>query len=279
MANAVATFDFTYFCDNLDEYFPIVRDWCKDVSKKWCFQYEEGSETNRKHFQGRLSLKVKKREIEFIKSIPQNLKGMHISITSKENVKNNFYVLKEDTRVSGPWSSEDKEVYIPRDVRKIKDFYSWQNTVLDLCKKEEDRIVNIIYDPHGNNGKSTLIRYCMVHQIGRKLPLCNDYKDLMRMVMDMPDSNNYFIDMPRAIGKERLYQFYGAIEEIKSGYAFDDRYSFKEKIFDPPNVFIFTNQLPDQGLLSKDRWVIWTIVDNELKKYHSSPEELLGASL
>jgi hypothetical protein len=58
-----------------------------------------------------------------------------------------------------------------------------------------------------------------------------------------------------------MFQFYSAVETIKDGYAYDDRYSFKEKVFDCPNIWIFCNVLPDLNLLSMDRWKIWDIDD------------------
>ena len=77
--------------------------------------------------------------------------------------------------------------------------------------------------------------------------------------MDMPTSSLYLIDMPRSMSKSGLLGLYSAIEEVKNGYAFDDRYKFTEKIFDCPNIWIFTNTLPDRNLLSYDRWKLWEI--------------------
>jgi hypothetical protein len=70
--------------------------------------------------------------------------------------------------------------------------------------------------------------------------------------------------MPRAIKKDRLYGFYSAIETIKDGYAYDDRYKFKEKVFDCPNIWIFSNILPNSKLLSSDRWRIWEVDNNKV---------------
>jgi len=87
---------------------------------------------------------------------------------------------------------------------------------------------------------------------------------MMRMVCDMPTARMYLVDMPRSLNKDRLYQFYSGIETIKDGYAYDDRYKFKEKFFDCPNIWIFSNILPDMDMLSKDRWKLWSI-DKEYK--------------
>ena len=74
----------------------------------------------------------------------------------------------------------------------------------------------------------------------------------------------YLIDMPRAMNKERLYGLFSAVESIKDGFAYDDRYHYKEKLFDCPNIWMFTNVEPDMGMLSRDRWRFYEVKDNEL---------------
>ena len=106
--NAVCSWDFTISKDKCDLE-NLLRD-CRRDCKKWVFQEEEGKGGYR-HFQGGVSLKVKNRKG------PNWGYGEHWSITSEENADNDFYVTKEDTRISGPWS--DKDMYIPKQVRNI----------------------------------------------------------------------------------------------------------------------------------------------------------------
>lgn len=227
----------------------------KQHCKKWCFQEEEGASGYR-HWQGRMSMKVKSRTTTVAKLIPG-----HISLTSNENRDNNFYVVKLDTQVDGPWTSEDIILYIPRQIREIRGLFDWQQQIVDDAKVWNTRTINIIYCPEGNIGKSILKTYIGCHQIGRALPYSNDYKDIMRMVMDTPKKPLYVIDLPRAIAKDKLYQFFSGVETLKDGYAFDDRYHFKEEYFDCPNIWIFMNTMPDLELLSRDRWAIWSVKD------------------
>ncbi len=72
--------------------------------------------------------------------------------------------------------------------------------------------------------------------------------------------------MPRAIDKEKLNSLYSAIETIKDGYAYDDRYSFKEKVFDCPCIWVFTNVIPESHFFTDDRWKFYTVIGNELIK-------------
>lgn len=185
-----------------------------------------------------------------------------------------FYCEKDETRVDGPWKDSDEEVYIPRQVREIDTLRPWQKTVIDSLENWDTRTVNMVYCPFGNIGKSVLVGWCRAYKLARALPPINDHKDIMRMVCDLPTSRAYLIDMPRSLNKDRLYGFYSGIETIKDGYAYDDRYSFKEKVFDCPNIWIFSNTLPDRTLLSGDRWKIWEVVNMELTEYEDPVDEL-----
>lgn len=267
----VAVYDFTGSSEKIE--FTVLRDALIKHCKKWTFQKEEGSKTGFLHYQGRVSLKVKNRlsgVINLFKEIP-----MRWSITSTENRDNCFYVLKDDTRVEGPWSDSDEVIYIPRQIRDIDNLYPWQEKIIKISKKWDTRTIHCIIDLEGNNGKTSLMTYMMVHKLGEIIPFCNDYRDIMRFVMDMPTSNCYLIDMPRAINKEKLFQMWSGIETVKNGYAFDDRYHFRRKIFDCPQIFVFMNTPPNKNLLSRDRWKLWTIEDYHLVKYKEDTPDFI----
>lgn len=249
----------------------ILKDNLRSICKKWVFQLEQG-ESGYLHYQGRISLIKKKRLnalISLFKTLPE-WDGVHFSPTSNEVHKsNNFsYVMKLDTHIDGPWADTDEIIYIPRQIREMGELRPFQKYIVDNHDIWDTRTINIIYCPHGNVGKSLLVGYMRANKIGRALPPINDYKDLLRMVCDLPISRCYLFDMPRSLNKERQYQFFSAIETIKDGYAYDDRYKFKEICFDCPNIWIFTNSIPETEMLSKDRWCIWAINENyELQKY------------
>ena len=81
--------------------------------------------------------------------------------------------------------------------------------------------------------------------------------------MDTPKKRLYIIDMPRSVNKDRLYGLMSGIETIKDGYAYDDRYSFKEQYFDCPNIWVFSNKQLDMEYLSIDRWRMWRINEDK----------------
>ncbi len=258
----VYCYDFRYNGECL--YTEIINN-LKGIAKSYVFQKEEG-DTGYIHYQGRMSLIKKRRKHEVLKLFagkqvnPPN----YLEPTSNpEYIKGDaFYQMKEDTRIMGPWTDKDEVLYIPRQVREMGELRPFQQYIVNDADVWNTRTINLIFNQSGNVGKSRLVAYCRAYKIGRALPPVNDCKDLMRMVCDMPTSKLYLFDMPRSMNKDRLYQFYSAVESIKDGYAYDDRYSFKEKSFDCPNIWIFSNNLPDFNYLSMDRWKIWEINDN-----------------
>lgn len=262
MANAICGYDFTCPCDEIRR--RELIEWLKEHCKKWVFQKEEGGETGYLHYQGRMSMKEKIRIKQLIELKACN--GMRLSPTSNQNLGNVWYVIKPDTRVAGPWSDKDKEKYIPRQIRDIE-LKPWQQEIADDADNWDTRTINIVINRKGNIGKSTLCTYIGVHEIGRSIPPINDQVELLQIVYDMPTAKLYVMDMPKAMTKDKLYGIYGALETIKSGYCYDKRYTFKERYFDCPNIWVFTNVEPDKLLLSKDRWRLWKIEDDELVDY------------
>lgn len=265
-ANPCVCWDFTIGEDHIK--FDDLKNFLVENCKKWHFQLEEGNDTGFVHYQGRIHLKNKVRCVK--NAFPDLPKAFHWSVTMKENMNNFDYVTKDYTRKAGPWASTDTEfmkpIKIPLQIKHVKELWPLQQKVVDSGKPPitDFRHINILCCPQGKKGKSTIALWVECHRLGRVIPFCNDYKDVMRMVMNLEEewhSNLYIFDMPRGVEKRKLFQFFAAIESIKDGRAFDDRYRFKQMHFDTPAVWIFTNKIPDQRLLSRDRWLFWLPFD------------------
>lgn len=241
-----------------------LKDWCRTYCKRWCFQLEEGSETGYRHYQMRISLISKKRLSTMISWMSTTMRTVHVSATSNPTyyAGNEFYVMKVDTRIDGPWDDRNdiNLSTIPTRLRKEPEWRPWQRAVLDMIAvPPDDRTINVIVDFTGGCGKTILSMYLLAHQKAQRIPIQKEPRDIMRMIMDCPKRPCYFIDLPRATSGANQHAMYSAIEEIKNGYCYDDRYHFRQELFEPPHVWIFTNQVPNTAHLSKDRWVFWTI--------------------
>lgn len=231
--NAVCNWDFTLKDTGQD--IESLKSVLKTYCKSWCFQKEKGKETGYLHYQGRVSLKIKARKPSFFQE------NCHWSITSNENKDNNFYVMKDDTRVSDVYCDTDKEVYIPRQYRNIK-LYDWQNTIKESASVFDSRKIDLIYDPSGNSGKSTIAAICELLYGAIDMPPLNDFKELIALLCnlcmdkDIRDPKMIFFDLPRALDKDRLYGMYSAIEQVKKGKLYDCRYHYKEWWIDSPRI-------------------------------------------
>lgn len=286
--HAINIYDFT---KNVDEWDELVRQkiitWLNLISKNWVFQAEIGHEKKHKHYQGRFSLKVKARGLNIDNPLKCVFKISSLNSCKGGNRKKFSYVMKEDTRVDGPWSDiAEFDTYIPRQFRGIE-LRPWQKLLLEKAKAFNDRHINLIYDPVGNKGKSIVAHYARLHLNGLVVPCVNDQERLVAtccnicMSKNMRSPNPLFIDMPRAMGKDRLYGLYSAVEQIKSGYLFDLRNKYKDWDIDSPNIWVFSNKLPEGNILSADRWKIWWITDDleELLPYDGELSFFEGASL
>lgn len=260
--SALCLYDLTINCDLFT--LQQVIDWMQKHCKRWCFQKEEGSETGYIHYQCRVSLISRKRFCNMIEFIIITLRGAHVSATSNPTFYSGseFYVMKEDTRIEGPWTDRNTVNLnnIPSRLREEPEWFPWQSSVLTILNgTPDDRTVNVIYNAEGGIGKSRLAMFLKCRKRAHRIPPMKEAKDIMRMVMDMDISTCYFIDLPRATNNSHQAAIYSAIEEIKNGYAYDDRYHFKDLCFEPPHIWVFTNIYPPVDMLSKGRWIIWTV--------------------
>lgn len=269
--HACAVFDFrmNYEYATKDE----LVEQCNKLAKKWCFQLEKGAEKGYMHWQGRISLKNKHRLCELKKMWTDTPLPNHLRPTSKEVAitGNFFYVQKEETRVEGPYDNRSYvEKYIPRQFRGLMDkLYPYQQQIYDCAKEFDSRIINLVYDKRGNQGKSTIAALCELFGNGLDLPPVNDAEKLVQSLCDICIAKNLrnpspvFIDMPRAMDKSRLHGIYTAIEQIKKGKLYDVRHSYRDWWIDSPQLWVFTNIEPDLELLSRDRWKVWIVDDTK----------------
>lgn len=289
----VCSFDFT-----LPQSAMTAEDLCQilhENCKLWVFQLECGSnshpeasnddfvavgeekqnddESARKppyyHYQGRVRFedRLLLRKLIDKDCFPPQI---HWSITSAgvHTARSFNYVTKEETRVAGPWSSDNYTVPPPL-TRQLRAFLQyemrpWQQQLLDIIKMEDDRSITCIVDRQGNSGKSIFTEYLEYNRLAIEIPPSNKIADISAAVIENTQSPAFVIDMPRALSKEKLASFYAGIETIKNGYAFDHRYKFRKVRFNRPQVVVFTNQEPDYGLLSLDRWQVYGMDSDKL---------------
>lgn len=277
----------------------------KSMCNKWVFQEEKGNETGYLHYQGRIRLikktiqktvlaqfiKIFKEKFDFpIGDCFQYLRPT----TNTVNKTSDFsYVMKEDTRVEGPWTDKDyieeEKVWIPEHLRflNVNTMRPFQKKVYDLSLIRLDaRTIYWIYNKNGGAGKSTIAEYIDLHG-GISIDYMGDPEKIIQslcnitMTKNVRDVKGIVIDIPKSM--HITDEFYVTIEIIKKGKFVDMRNRYKDWRINPPPVIIFSNKLPDIKTLSKDRWEIYTITDDmnleifdikeEMKKAEKKKEE------
>lgn len=279
--------------DEIDHIFVIKI--LKQIAKKWKFQLEQGESSDYRHYQGVMSLRNKKRETELLTllesiEVLDILKkyGYYLKPQSKanNNIEKWTYVMKADTRISGPWTDEDKEddinLFIPWQIKKYLDYDKlrpFQKQIVDSITNmqytdEEYRQINYIYDEKTNQGKSIISTYIEFKKLGYDIGAIMDYDKLIGSVCNILTAENnrnpkcFCFDIPKGIEKKELRGLISGIEQIKKGKVYDIRHKYKSYWFNTPQIWVFSNMLPDFMLASRDRWKIWVINDNkELEAY------------
>lgn len=192
----------------------------------------------------------------------------HLTPTATQNLGNEFYVQKDDTRVAGPWRDAHRE-FIP-DEYKI-DLWDWQKQLLAVPRVS--RKINIMVDPTGSLGKSQCWKWCKAN--GKRVYRCfanATYSEIIKHMCDKlmaaQDHNPQyvFIDIPKAVDPKTWGAAMMAAEVLMDGWLEDGRYKHSEWLINYPIIWICCNRQPKLNQLSRDRWVFWEVRDDKLVK-------------
>lgn len=261
----VATWDLTL--KDVGQDVETLRQWLYNNASKWVFQRERGKSSDYVHFQMRVRFKERMRKSKLIKFLRETpLEGAHVSVTSSGGTKSFSYVMKDDTRMEGPWRDDEYEPRVPLPWQfRVAQEYKWQQDIRAsiLAQKDEKtfrkREINMIITPNGNAGRSTIAGILQNEGVALAVPPLDDLKAMMGFVASFPPRLGYIFDMPKSIGQRALREFYAGIETLKNGYVFETRYKGQLKMINSPAIWIFTNVEPKVKRLSMDRWKLWEI--------------------
>jgi len=135
----------------------------------------------------------------------------------------------------------------------------WRRWQLDVLRAANDsRKIIVVYDPVDITGKTYLTLWHCCRYQAVNIAVVRGYQDIMRSVFARP-SDLYFVDLPRALSKKGMQQMIAALETVKNGYSYDDRYAWQERYQDPPKIVVYTNEPIPRDWLSLDRWHFVTI--------------------
>lgn len=228
-----------------------VREILEPIAERYVIGDEEG-ENGYQHLQGRVVFKIGK-ELGACQNL---MPGVH---WSQSHVRDFNYCEKEG-HFFRSWEKGLREY-------QMLQLKCWQGMAVALLKETDERSVHVLYDPVGNIGKTYLAKYCQVNHIAQYVPPMQDAQDFMAFAMAKP-AKAYIFDMPRSESVKQRKGMWSAIEQIKNGYLYDKRYSFRDMWIEPPQILVICNELPDVESLSRDRWHFYRVgLFDELDEY------------
>lgn len=231
-----------------------LKDKLEPIADRYVIGFEHATTTEREHYQIRVVFKAEHEETWVRGQFP----GCH---TSPTKVRNFNYCEKEGNFYRSWEKGLNKFAGIQ--LRK------WQGMAISAMLETDDRQIMVVYDPVGGIGKTTLARYMVINRIATYVPPMSDAQDFMAFAMAKP-SKAYIFDMPRSESVKQKKGMWSAVEQIKNGYLYDKRYSFRDMWIEPPKIIIICNELPDMDSLSADRWKFYRVSNDGL--YEDDPE-------
>jgi len=222
---------------------------CSSISRFTIFSKELGKSGETPHLQGYTEFRDKIRPKT---SFTERISWRKASGKKHHNID---YIKKE----RGDYYLNGKLVKKLR-VLRVEDLYEWQRKIYDLVLKEpDDRSIIWVYGEEGNNGKSAFCKFlCAKHNA---LILAGKAADMKYGVIKYIEKHTVapeiiIIDSPRS---QENHISYGAIEEIKNGCFFSNKYESDMVLFNSPHIVVMSNFECPEDKFSEDRLLKITV--------------------
>lgn len=256
----------------------------KTFCDKWVFQLEEGKQQDEqgqgyRHFQCRFKLKERLRLHQIIALMQSNGLIVHsraVSPTSKACASKPVwsYVMKEDTRIDGPWSDRDVDMdRLPERLRlPLMSPYPWQRSCVELPR--DCRRIHFIVDEQGHSGKTTFGQAWKEVHPDDVLYVKFNPRDMRALEEGIVAKYNagekyrdfvVYVNMPRgaaaALTESQAQDLMNVLEQVKDGHMVDRRYKYTETTLGNTLVIVVSNEAVPftDKYLSEDRPQYWRI--------------------
>lgn len=254
-----------------------MKEILTEFAKQWCFQQEQGLHAGKHHYQVRLILEepqMTETLLTVFECRSMDRKDLTFAPESNKSLEQgglSFYVMKDESKVDGPWydptySPKRKHVYEGKDLEQIKTArYPFQQYIISMLEEEpDDRTMVWWYNRSGCGGKSKLMKYLRVTTNSCARIGLGSATQVKTSVIEKGAYRTYMVDLPRVRGSdERQQELFSALEEIKNGWVESPMYGkHSELLMEPPHIHIFSNELPNLSYASMDRWRIYEIFDD-----------------
>jgi hypothetical protein len=253
-------------------------EFLKDLNPKgYCVQLERGEESGRLHYQGNIRLTEsmsvgdlrKKFRSKFHHESAHGIKryaGGCLTLRPTADLKHaDFYCVKDETRVEGPWMYPSN-IYMGQDIFSYNKLYPWQRTIHDMIVgcETDPRAIHLVHDPGGGKGKSELVKMLSYNHDACVIPIGLSSAQMKSAIVDDGPNTIYLLDLPR---NNKSYQdIFDTIEEIKRGFVISSFHGKLKKLYmTRPHIVCFTNEWPNLSHLSFDMWRLYEISSSTLE--------------
>lgn len=140
---------------------------------------------------------------------------------------------------------------------EVAELKTWQHALLRILDGPvHDRHVFWFCDEVGGSGKTYFAKYL----VAMRDTFSVSNAKTADILYAYGGQKIVIIDLTRA-QLERIN--FDVIEMLKNGMFLSTKYVSQQKLYDPPHVVIFANQMPDRSKLSEDRWRIFKREEDE----------------
>ena len=151
----------------------------------------------------------------------------------------------------------------------------WQQNAINVLNEPVDkRIIYWFWESTGNVGKSYLCKYISIKY--GAIICTGKTNDIFNQVLTWRNNNPEelqcppcIIDVPRS---EFCHINYAALEQLKNGFMYSGKYEGGKVHCLSPHIVVFANYPPNTQEMSKDRWAIFNLnEDDEEEGLNSIP--------
>ena len=218
---------------------------------------KEVGESGTPHLQGYIELKKKSRPLSVF-TFTNKISWRKCKGTKEENIT---YCSKDD---KNPFLHNCK-IRQPLKLISPDMFYDWQKEIIEIIKKEPDnRKIYWYWSNEGGVGKTQFCKYLSATY--GAMCLHGKGSDVRNGIVTMagPQGLNtpelVLYPIPRSHNSD--YISYESLENIKDMYFYSGKYEGGMINGNPPHLFVFANEPPNEFKMSNDRWVIKCIDAN-----------------
>ena len=159
-------------------------------------------------------------------------------------------------------------VHVQQRIMELDEFvpYAWQRDIIAMCETVgDDRKINVIWDPEGGKGKTLLSKWLM-YTNPNKYYVVNVMSNMYHMATIVSNAlasgwsgDTLILNLSRSNADHKIYD---ALECIRDGMITSQKgMNSGTVLWCMRHMIIMCNWMPKLSAMSKDRWVVWSIVD------------------